>query len=153
MTARLSLFGWGWHNEAGVHLLRLLLSKKFDQFPDFQVISGHWREMVPFYLERLDDTIPQAVTGLSRSIQETFRQHVYVTPSGMMSLPQFEFIQKVAGYSTRYPASDQRSSRRSWGIRVSASMVTNSIPAISAKSRRCSVVRACEKPVWWAPPA
>lgn len=108
VTARLSLFGWGWHNEAGVHLLRLLLSKKFDQFPDLQVISGHWGEMVPFYLDRLDDSIPQAVSGLSRSITETFKQHVYVTPSGMMSLPQFEFIHKVVGadrilYSVDYP--------------------------------------------------
>ncbi len=108
VTARLSLFGWGWHNEAGVHLLRLLLSRKFDEYPNLQVISGHWGEMVPFYLSRLDDSIPQAVTGLSRSITETFKQHVYVTPSGIMGLPQFEFIHKVVGadrilYSVDYP--------------------------------------------------
>lgn len=108
VTARLSLFGWGWHNEAGVHLLRLVLSGKFDQFPRLQVISGHWGEMVPFYLDRLDDSLPQAVSGLSRSITQTFKQHVYVTPSGMMSLPQFEFIHKVVGadrilYSVDYP--------------------------------------------------
>ena len=108
VTARLSLFAWGWHNEAGIHLLRLLLSKKFDQFPHLRVIAGHWGEMVPFYLARLDDSIPQAVSGLSRSITDTFKQHVYVTPSGMMSLPQFEFIQKVVGvdrilYSVDYP--------------------------------------------------
>ncbi len=108
VTARLSLFAWGWHNEAGVHLLRLLLSKKFDQFPNLQVIAGHWGEMVPFFLERIDDVIPRAVTGLSRSITETFKQQVYVTPSGMLSLPQFEFIQKVVGvdrilYSVDYP--------------------------------------------------
>ena len=108
VTARLSLFGWGWHNEAGVHLLRLLLSRKFDEYPNLQVISGHWGEMVPFYLSRLDDTIPQVVTGLSRSITETFKQHVYVTPSGMMTRPQFEFIHKVVGadrilYSVDYP--------------------------------------------------
>ena len=108
VTARLSLFGWGWHNEAGVHLLRLLLSRKCDEYPNLQVISGHWGEMVPFYLSRLDDSIPQAVTGLSRSITETFKQHVYVTPSGIMGLPQFEFIHKVVGadrilYSVDYP--------------------------------------------------
>ncbi len=108
VSARLSLFGWGWHSEAGVHLLRLLLSKKFDQFPNLQVICGHWGEMVPFFLDRLDDSIPQVVTGLSRSIKETFKQHVYVTPSGMLTLPQFEFIQKVVGvdrilYSVDYP--------------------------------------------------
>ncbi len=117
VTARLSLFGWGWHNEAGVHLLRVLLSKKFEHFPNLQVISGHWGEMVPFYLQRLDDTIPQDVTGLSRSITETFKQHVYVTPSGMMNLPHFEFIQKVIGadrilYSVDYPYLNLAGARR-----------------------------------------
>ena len=108
VTARLSLFGWGWHNEAGVHILRMLLSGVFDRFPNLQVISGHWGEMVPFYLQRLDDTLPQQVTGLSRTITETYKQHVYVTPSGMLNLPHFEFIHKVLGadrilYSVDYP--------------------------------------------------
>lgn len=108
VTARLSLFGWGWHNEAGVQLLRVLLSGAFDRFPNLQVISGHWGEMVPFYLQRLDDMIPPQVSGLSRTITETFKQHIYVTPSGMMDLPHFEFIRKVVGadrilYSVDYP--------------------------------------------------
>ena len=108
VSARLSLFGWGWHNEAGVHLLRLMLSKQFDRFPNLQIICGHWGEMVPFYLYRLDDAIPQQVSGLSRSLTDTFKQHVHVTPSGMLTLPQFDFIQKVIGidrilYSVDYP--------------------------------------------------
>ncbi len=108
VTARLSLFGWGWHNEAGVQLLRMMLSKKFDQFKKLQVISGHWGEMIPFFLQRLDDSIPQEVTGLSRTITETFKQHVFVTPSGMLNQPHFEFIHKVIGadrilYSVDYP--------------------------------------------------
>ena len=108
VTARLSLFGWGWHNEAGIQLLRLLLAKKFDRFRNLQIISGHWGEMVPFYLQRLDDMIPQEVSGLSRSITETYRQHVYVTPSGMLNLPHFEFIRSVVGvdrilYAVDYP--------------------------------------------------
>ncbi len=108
VIARLSLFAWGWHNEAGVQLLRLLLAKKFDRFPGLQIISGHWGEMVPFYLQRLDDMIPMEVSGLSRSITDTFKQHVYVTPSGMLNLPHFEFIRTVVGvdrilYSVDYP--------------------------------------------------
>lgn len=108
ITARMSLFGWGWHNEAGIQLLRVLLSGKFDRFPNLQVISGHWGEMVPFYLQRLDDMIPPEVSKLSRSITDTFRQHVYVTPSGMMNTPHFEFIKTVLGverilYSVDYP--------------------------------------------------
>ena len=117
VSARLSLFSWGWHNEAGVHLLRVLLSKTFDRFPNLQVICGHWGEMVPFYLQRLDDTMPQEVTELSRSITETFRQHVYVTPSGMLNLPHFQFIHTVLGadrilYSVDYPYLTMAGARR-----------------------------------------
>ncbi|HTB13610.1 MAG TPA: amidohydrolase family protein [Bryobacteraceae bacterium] len=106
--ARLSMFGWGWHNEAGIQVIRMILSGKFEQYPDLQVISGHWGEMVPFYLQRMDDTIPREATRLSRSITETYKAHVYVTPSGMLNLPHFEFTYKVLGadrilYSIDYP--------------------------------------------------
>ena len=52
--------------------------------------------------------IPMEVSGLSRSITDTFKQHVYVTPSGMLNLPHFEFIRTVVGvdrilYSVDYP--------------------------------------------------
>ena len=108
VTARLSLFGWGWHAEAGVQVIRMILSGTFDRYPGLQVISGHWGEMVPFYLQRMDDAMPRAVTGLSRSITETYRSQVFVTPSGMLNLPQFRFIHEVLGadriiYSVDYP--------------------------------------------------
>jgi predicted TIM-barrel fold metal-dependent hydrolase len=108
VSARLSMFGWGWHNEAGIHVIRMILSGKFEQYPNLQVISGHWGEMVPFYLQRMDDTIPQEATGLSRSITDTYKAHVYVTPSGMLNVPHFEFIHTVLGadrilYSVDYP--------------------------------------------------
>jgi predicted TIM-barrel fold metal-dependent hydrolase len=108
VSARLSMFGWGWHHEAGIQVIRLLLSGKFERYPDLQVISGHWGEMVPFYLQRMDDTIPKQATRLSRSITETYKAHVYVTPSGMFNLPHFEFIHNVIGadrilFSVDYP--------------------------------------------------
>ena len=108
LSARLSLFGWGWHNEAGIHVIRLILSGLLDRYRDLQFISGHWGEMVPFYLQRMDDAMPSEVTGLSRSIGETYRQHVHVTPSGMLNLPHFTFIKDVIGidrimFSVDYP--------------------------------------------------
>ncbi len=108
VTARLSLFGWGWHAEAGVQVVRMILSGAFDRFPGLQVISGHWGEMVPFFLQRMDDAMPRAVTGLSRSITETYRSQVFVTPSGMLNLPHFSFIHEVLGadriiHSVDYP--------------------------------------------------
>jgi uncharacterized protein len=108
VSARLSMFGWGWHHEAGIQVIRMILSGQFEQYPDLQVISGHWGEMVPFYLQRMDDTIPQEATELSRSITETYKSHVYVTPSGMLNVPHFQFINQVLGvdrilHSVDYP--------------------------------------------------
>lgn len=108
VTAQLSLGGWGWHHEAGVHVLRLILSGAFERFPNLQVISGHWGEMVPFYLQRLDDLMPPTITGLSRTIPETYMNNVWVTPSGMFDRPHFDFIYATIGadrliWSVDYP--------------------------------------------------
>ncbi len=108
LSARLSLYGWGWHNEAGVQVLRLILSGAFDKFPKLQVIAGHWGEMVPFFLSRLDQALPMSVTGLERTITETFKNNVYVTPSGIFDYPQLRFCMDVLGadriiHSVDYP--------------------------------------------------
>lgn len=97
VSARLSLHGWGWHNEAGIQILRTILAGRFDEFPKLQLIAGHWGEMLPFFLSRLDQSMPQSVTGLNRTISETFRQNVYVTPSGIFDYPQLKFCLEVLG--------------------------------------------------------
>ena len=81
------------------------------------MISGHWGEMVPFYLKRLDDAIPREATGLSRTITDTYRAHVHVTPSGMLTLPHFRFIQEVVGierilFAVDYPYLTNTGARR-----------------------------------------
>ncbi|MNL10903.1 Amidohydrolase [compost metagenome] len=86
----------------------MLLAGAFDRHPGLQVISGHWGEMVPFFLQRLEDSIPQEASGLRRPIVQTYREHVYVSPSGMLTLPHFQFIHALMGaerilYSIDYP--------------------------------------------------
>lgn len=97
VSARLSLHGWGWHNEAGIQVLRTILAGRFDQFPKLQLIAGHWGEMLPFFLSRLDQSMPQIVTKLERTVTETFKQNVYVTPSGIFDYPQLKFCVEVLG--------------------------------------------------------
>lgn len=97
LSARLALYGWGWHHESGIQLLRMILSGAFDRFPKLQLIAGHWGEMVPFFLSRLDQALPQSVTNLSRTITETFRQNIYITPSGIFDIPQLKFCIDVLG--------------------------------------------------------
>ena len=94
ITARISLFGWGWHNEAGIQVLRMILAGTFDRFPKLQIISGHWGEFVPYYLARLDQALPQKCTHLSRSITQTYADQVYVTPSGIFTDAHIHFIRE-----------------------------------------------------------
>lgn len=108
LSARLSLYGWGWHNEAGIQVVRLILSGALDRHRGLKIISGHWGEMVPFFLQRMDDAMPPAVTGLARAISETYRDQVWVGPSGMLQTPHFMFAREVLGidrivFSVDYP--------------------------------------------------
>ncbi len=76
--------GWGWHLDAGIGALRLILSGVFDELPNLQIVLGHWGEMVSFYLERANNlTEFMAQRGLKKSLAEYFRQHFYVTGSGV----------------------------------------------------------------------
>lgn len=97
VSARLSLHGWGWHNEAGIQVLRTILAGRLEQFPKLQLILGHWGEMLPFFLSRIDQSMPQSVTKLERTVTETFQQNVYVTPSGIFDYPQLKFCVEVVG--------------------------------------------------------
>jgi len=99
-------FGLGWHYEAGIQFVRLILAGVFDKYPDLQIILGHWGEVVLFYLERLGSLAP--VTHLHRPIADCFKQNLYVTPSGMWSQSYLERTLEVVGperilFSTDYP--------------------------------------------------
>jgi len=108
VTARLQTAAWGWHNETAVHFLNLYLAGMFDRLPGLQVILGHWGELLPFYLERIDEALPPRATGLDRGFAEVFRQNVYVTPSGMWTQANLDYCVSMLGverimYSVDYP--------------------------------------------------
>jgi predicted TIM-barrel fold metal-dependent hydrolase len=99
-------FGLGWHYEAGIQFVRLILAGVFDKYPDLQIILGHWGEVVLFYLERLGSLA--RVTHLQRAIADYFEQNLYVTPSGMWSQSYLQRTLEVVGperilFSTDYP--------------------------------------------------
>jgi hypothetical protein len=99
-------FGLGWHYEAGIQFVRLMLAGVFDQYPDLQIILGHWGEVVLFYLERLNSLA--RVAKLHRPVAEYFQQNLYVTPSGMWSQSYLQRTLEIVGperilFSTDYP--------------------------------------------------
>ena len=102
----LATFGLGWHYEAGVQFVRLVLAGVFDECPDLQIILGHWGEVVLFYLERLNSLA--RVTRLERPVADYFQQNLYVTPSGMWSQAYLQRSLEIVGperiiFSTDYP--------------------------------------------------
>ena len=54
---------FGWHAEAGIHIIRLILSGALDRHPGLKLLSGHWGEVMAFWLERLDETFALVRTG------------------------------------------------------------------------------------------
>ncbi|MFJ7300196.1 amidohydrolase family protein [Streptomyces sp. NPDC099088] len=108
VATRFATAAWGWHNESGIHFLHLVLSGVLDRYPDLQFVLGHWGEMIPWFLDRLDEALPRHATGLDRTIGEYVRQNVYYTPSGMFTTPHLRFCTDVLGtdrmiYSVDYP--------------------------------------------------
>lgn len=108
VSTRFACAGWGWHADAGVQVLRMILGGVFDRHPELTIISGHWGEMVPWYIERLEEDMPRKVTGLELEIGEYFKRNIFVTPSGMFSTAQLKYILEVLGedrvlYSIDYP--------------------------------------------------
>lgn len=92
-NAIMSTPGWGWHMEAGLHVTRLILSGLFDKFPNLKLISGHWGEFVPYFLERLDEaTTPVVGNPLKHPVSYYYKRNVYVTPSGMYTWPQMQLV-------------------------------------------------------------
>ena len=53
----LSMFGWGWHVETAVNVIRLITSGALERDPAPQFIIGHWGELIPFFLERIDHMV------------------------------------------------------------------------------------------------
>ena len=99
-------FGLGWHYEAGIQFVRLMLAGVFDRLPGLQIILGHWGEVVLFYLERLNSLA--RVTKLERPVADYFKQNLYVTPSGMWSPDYMQRTVDIVGperilFSTDYP--------------------------------------------------
>jgi predicted TIM-barrel fold metal-dependent hydrolase len=98
--------GLGWHYETGLQILRMVLAGVFDRHPDLQVVTGHWGEVVLFYLDRIDEM--QRTAKLKRPVSEYFRNNVSVTASGVWSQRYLRWAIEVLGverimFSTDYP--------------------------------------------------
>ena len=105
----LSIAGWGWHAENGLHILRLIASGVMDRLPNLRVIVGHMGEGVPYALARSSGILSPAA-GLKRSVADIFKEQFWITTSGYFTRPPFDCARAVVGfdrllYSVDYPFS------------------------------------------------
>jgi predicted TIM-barrel fold metal-dependent hydrolase len=102
----LATFGWGWHLEAALAALRLIVRGTFDRHPDLQLVLGHWGELLPFWLDRADSL--SRIAGLDRTVTEYVRTNVHLTCSGMLNPTLLRHALEVTTadrllFSTDYP--------------------------------------------------
>lgn len=93
----LSLPGWGWHVELGMHAMRLIISGVFDRLPKLQIVLGHLGEAVPFFLVRSEGFLAPFAKTLQRRISDYFHENFYFTTSGFFSVPPFLCTLEVFG--------------------------------------------------------
>src|ERR1035441_1833803 len=106
----LSIAGWGWHAETGLHTLRLILCGLFDRLPALQLIIGHVGEGLPYALARSSGVLSHAAPQLRQPVAEYFKSNIHCTTSGYFTLPPLRCALEVVGidrllFSVDYPYS------------------------------------------------
>ena len=100
--------GFGWHLDAGISVVRLILAGIFDKFPNLKFVAGHWGEGIPMMLDRMDYQLTQDMTKLKHPVSYYYKNNVYLTPSGIMSEQNLKTMVEIMGadhilYSEDYP--------------------------------------------------
>ncbi len=111
----LSIAGWGWHAETGLHTLRLIVSGVFDRFPALQLIIGHMGEGLPYALARSSGVL-SAAAHLRQPVAAYFQSNIHLTTSGYFTHPPLRCAMDVVGldrllFSVDYPFSSNMRGR------------------------------------------
>jgi predicted TIM-barrel fold metal-dependent hydrolase len=111
MAEALACYGWGWHSETALHVLRLLYSGTFDRYPKLNLIIGHMGEMLPMMMARSERAFKPGNGGTNqRTLTDTFHQQVHITTSGFFTQPPLKIALDTFGvdnimFSIDYPFS------------------------------------------------
>jgi uncharacterized protein len=111
----LSMAGWGWHVDTGLHVLRLIAAGVLDEYPGLQIIVGHMGEALPFFLARSSRVLREQA-GLPRPLEDYAVQNLHFTTSGMFTYPPLTCLLDVVGpdrvmFSVDYPYSSNSEGR------------------------------------------
>ena len=116
LARMLSIAGWGWHAEVGLHTVRLIANGVFDRHPNLHIIIGHMGEMIPFFLARIN-TVVTSFAKLQKEFADYFHSNIHITTSGIFTPPPFNLCLEVVGidrlpFSVDYPYSPNEAGRQ-----------------------------------------
>lgn len=105
----ISTYAFGWHSDVAMHILRLFGAGVFDRFPKLKIIIGHFGEMIPFMLQRVERATGR--WGNARAFRQVWDENIWLTTSGNWSLDPLALILKNTKkdrilYSVDYPFGD-----------------------------------------------
>ncbi len=113
----LATFAYGWHAETAVHVLRLIFNGTLDRHPKLNLIIGHMGEYLPMTVARTDELVGADLAKHSgRSVAQQLRTQVYVTTSGVFTVPPLQALIATFGldrvlFSVDYPFSGNAQGR------------------------------------------
>lgn len=94
----IACWGWGWHSETAIHVLRLLAAGIFDTYPKLKIIIGHMGEMLPMMWTRSNRAFLPGYGGQNqRTLIDTFQQQLYITTSGFFTQPPLQIAIDTIG--------------------------------------------------------
>jgi predicted TIM-barrel fold metal-dependent hydrolase len=91
----LGAYGFGWHVDTGLQILRLFQSGFFEKYPKIKIILGHMGETLPYLIDRiLSNPAFQKGAGVGkegsqlvqRDLRTVWNENIWFTTSGMFSL-------------------------------------------------------------------
>lgn len=104
---------WGFSSETAGHVLRLMVSGIFDEFPTLKIILGHCGEGLPFFLPRIDQRMRHFTHYWAgkQTAQYYWENNFYVTTSGVQDAGTLADTLKWTGedrvmFSVDYPFED-----------------------------------------------
>jgi hypothetical protein len=108
--------GYGWHYEASLHAVRMIVGGVFDRWPTLKMILGHLGEGIPFHLPRIEDVLGPRTVHLEKPIGDYVRDNFWITTSGYFYDGPFRLARETFGddrviFSVDYPFADNRRAR------------------------------------------
>ncbi len=83
---------WGFAVETSIHVLRLIGSCLFDEYPRLKIVIGHLGERIPFDMWRIDHRIKTIPSGYpaKKPMSAYMRSNFHLTTSGNFSDPALQ---------------------------------------------------------------